>query len=856
MHGLGLKTKKHGCATPQPAWTEPTTPAPCPTPKNGVCNKGNEPCVPSAACNGSCKDGPPAVLLGDECNAKNLLHLPTKGKRGCILLSPTKVVAPVGGEVVLLSGICGTDGYLQMNEQLEWMLTPESVGTFIQVGDDDPGIIGRLVGSKVRPEKYDPSHARGITSTKRTLITRGNMDPQDDVQLEKGQTWITLSSPSEGTSRVTVLAPESECWDQRKATTTIYWVDARWQFPGPQIVPAGTPVELTTRVTRTEGGLPARGWRVRYEILQPELATFAEGATVVEANVDDSGNASVQIAPRPGTSGTAAVDMQVIRPGGELDNIPTISLGRGQTFITWSAPKLAIRAGGPTVASFNTPFQVVANVSNPGDQPVTNVRVDVPIPQGVKVVSSDNFARVLPNMVTWEIGSIPPQQQLDLFLNISAQSPLELAFQARGDGLVAEDRVRVDIFQPSLSVQVSPVQQRVETGQRVTFNIDVTNTGTRPLQNVYLTATGDDGMVHEGGQKSVRNPKEDGLLQPGQTWGAQVVFVPTTSGQRCITVDAFADGGQRETHPGCVTVINPVPKTPSLTATLEGRNRIATKQTCLVRAKVVNTGLGPATNVKVIMAYTPEVQLTQATEGSDQTQIAQNIVSWTVPVLEAEQAAVFEGQFTANRAAPRARITLQVECAEGPKANTDFIYEIIDMTPPPVSNSAPATVLPPALAPPIAPSGSAPTLPLQGSPNTTPPPTAPPITTPQRTEQLQLQLFALDNPARITAPIRYRMIVTNDSSQRDGQVEMQFQLPPGVSVQRASPVTNPEQNDFRINGSTVSLEPIRSIEPGASEEYQIVLISNQPQTFNFTIQARSQRMPAGISRTLQTTVTP
>jgi uncharacterized repeat protein (TIGR01451 family) len=673
------------------------------------------------------------------------------------------------------------------------------------------------------------------------------------VQLEKGQTWLTISSPSEGTSRVTVLAPKSECWDQRKATTTIYWVDARWQFPGPQIVPAGTPVELNTRVTRSEGGLPARGWRVRYEILQPELGTFVGGATMVEANVDDSGNASVQIVPRPGTSGTATVDMQVIRPGGESDNIPTITLGRGQTYITWSSPKLAIRAGGPPVASYNAPFQVVANVSNPGDQPATGVKVSVPIPQGVKVVSSDNFAVVTPGMVTWEIGTLPAQQQLDLFLNLTAQSPIDLAFQARGNGLVAEDRVRVDVFRPSLSVQVKPVQQRVETGQRVTFDIDVTNTGSRPLQNVYLTANGDEGMTHEGGQKGVRNPKDNGPLQPGQTWGAQVVFVPTTSGQRCITVDAFADGGQRATHPGCVTVINPVPQTPSLTATLEGRTRIATKQTALVRAKVVNSGLGPARNVKVVMAYTPEVQLSQATEGSDQTQIAQNIVSWTVPVLDAGQSAIFEGQFNAIRAAPRTRITLQVTSNEGATANTDFIYEIVDVTPPPATT--PQSELPPTLTPPIAPSGPAPQLPLQGAPTTAPPAAATPAA-PQRSEQLQMQLFALDNPARMTAPIRYRLILTNDSVQRDGQIAMQFRLPPGVSVQRVNPISNPESNDFRADGGVVSIPPIPSMEPGESIEYQIVLVSNQPQSFDMTIQAQSQRMPAGISKSVPQTVSP
>ena len=149
-------------AFPEPAFVEPVTPPPCAVPQTAVApGPCNGPMVPGPSCNGSCKNGPSAVLFGDECRLTDGHRLPRKGKRGCILLSPQKIVAPVGGEVVLLSGICGTDGYLQMNEKLEWMLTPESVGTFIQVGDDDPGILPRLVGSGKQPEKHDPTYAHG-----------------------------------------------------------------------------------------------------------------------------------------------------------------------------------------------------------------------------------------------------------------------------------------------------------------------------------------------------------------------------------------------------------------------------------------------------------------------------------------------------------------------------------------------------------------------------------------------------------------------------------------------------------------------------------------------------------------------
>lgn len=854
FHGLGIGP---GCQFPEPAFVEPIDPPPCAQPSIPH-STGNEPCVPSAPCNGSCKDGPPAVLFGSECSGHHC-RLPDRGNRGCILLSPNKIIAPVGGEVVLLSGICGVDGYLQMNEKLEWMLTPESVGTFIQVGDDDPGILTRMVGSKTRPTKHDPSYALGITSTKRTLITRGNHDTRDDVQLEKGQTWITISSPSEGTSRVTVLAPESDCWDQRKATSTIYWVDARWQFPGPQIVPAGQPVELTTRVTRSEGTLPARGWRVRYEILDSSLATFAgtAGATVVETNVDDSGNASVQLIPNSNTSGTAAIEIQVIRPGGESDNIPTITLGRGQSFVTWSAPRLALRVGGPQIATFDAPFQVVANVSNPGDQAATNVKVDVQLPPGMRVVNADSFARVLPNVVSWEIGTIPAQQQLDLFLDLAAQSPVDLVFQARADGgLVAEDQVRIDIFRPSLSVRVQPTQARVEVGQSVTFEIDVTNIGDRPLQNVSLAATGDQGMMLQGGSPTVTNTKDDGPLQPGQTWGAQIVFVPNESGQRCVSVQAVADGGQRGNQQGCVTVINPVPQNPSLSVTLEGKTQIATLQSMLVRARIVNRGLGAARNVRVTLSYPRQLLLTFATEGADQSRIEQATVSWILPSIQPGQEALLEGQFEARGAIPQGQIAVTVESAEGATASNGYVVEIIAVNPPPPVETPPT--LPPTVTPPVIPGG--PATPLQGAPPLATSPSVEPIPAapiaPPRSERLQISLFGRDNPARIGADIRYALSILNDSSERDGQVAIQFRLPPGTRLVRVVPQANPELSEFRIDADIVSLAYIRSMDPGERVDYELVLSSNLPQSLELTVQARSLRIPDGIAGSTTTTVIP
>ncbi|WP_345327777.1 hypothetical protein [Novipirellula rosea] len=870
LRGFGSCLTNPSFAFPTPAFPEPVEPPACAAPNTGAlgtaagpkCSllgkhcKDDEACVPSAPCNGSCQSGPPSILYGDEITNTNPRCLPDRGERGCILLTPQKIVAPVGGEVILLSGICGADGYLQMNQPLEWMLTPDSVGTFIQVGDDDPGLLHRMTVKKQRPEKHDPSYAHGLTSTKRMLITRGNLDRSDDVQLEKGQTWISISSPSEGTSRVTVLAPESECWDQRKATATIYWIDARWQFPGSQIVPAGTPVTLTTRVTRAEGSLPARGWKVRYEVQQPETATFAgtNGSSVAEAVVDENGNATVELLPVAGTSGTVTVDMQVIRPGGDSDNMPTMTLGRGQTFVTWSSPQLAVRAGAPSVASFDVPYEVVANVSNPGDQPATNVRVSVEFPPGTRAVSADSFAQVLPGGVLWEIGTIPAKTQLDLFMNVTSQSSGQLTFQARGDnGLFSEDTVRVDVFQPSLAIVAQAEKERYEAGEEVTFNIDVKNTGNRPLENVKLNAFGDPNMLHpERNSRELGNALTDGPLQPGETWPTTITFIPTASGRRCVNFEATADGGQRAVSEACVTVINPIPDAPALTVSIESRDRVATGDEFVIRTYVNNSGQTPIRDARVMLQYDPQLQLLQATEGASEPRAGQTVIQWDVPVVSPGQRAVLEGQFRAMATNPQSLVRVEAVARDGTSASGEHVFAIVAGAPPasPPTGTAPP-LLPPATTPPTIPGG-----PGQLPPTPDTGPVAPALPSgPAKSDRVQVEIFGRDNPVRVGQPIRYTLRVTNDSDQVDGEVSVRFNLPPGVAVERVTQRRSPTGGEFDVKAGAIYLADIRSMRPNETVEYDIVMSSNQPQTFELNVESVSRRGPGGVD-SVQTEVIP
>ncbi len=894
-------------ALPTPVFTDPAEPPACLVPETAAVPvtappaiASTEPCVPSEPCSEECGVGPPAVLYGRECQIRNVLTLPKRGKRGCILLTPQKIVAPVGGEVVLKSGICGTDGYLQVGEPLEWMLTPDSVGTLIQVGDDSPGLLHRLARVS-KAEKKDGSYARGVTSTKRTLITRGNLNREDDVQLEKGQTWVTLSSPSEGTSRVTVLAPESDCWDNRKATATIYWVDARWQYPSAQIVAADVPVSLTTRVTRSEGRIPAAGWKVRYELLNPEVALFPNGSPVIEVPVDSDGNATAQAVPFKGKAGITPVDIQVIRPGGATDNIPNLTLSRGQTFVTWSAPQLSIEAGAPPVASFNQPVEVYASVKNAGDQPATNVRVVMGIPEGVTATSRDTFAQNTPRAIEWRIDELPPQTQIDLVATVTSKVPARLDFEARADGdLISRDQVVIDVYRPSLSIDVNTDRDRYETGDPVTFKVLVENTGERALEDVSIEAIGNSNMVHQGGNGSaVGKKKNDGPLQPGETWPVQVTFVPTDSGRQCVNFTAKSSAGQQAQRESCVTVINPVPPTPAVTVRLDRRQNVKIgPEPAVLRGRVENTGEVALTDLRVTMTHDPQLLLLGATEQDlDKSRLGQYLIAWNIPLLAPGESRLLEARVRGLQPNPRSQVIMTAKAAEGAGSTDSYTFEIEQgdapvSGPPPgrqPSTSPGASPVAPPFSPPsssdnrtpeLPPTRPIPTIPPGAAPIPSPDNDARPLPTapdrnlgggtpaipgspratatpnPIRSNQLLLDLASQTNPVRVGDPIRYTLRVTNDRDVADSQVSMRFRLPPGTRLRRVTQTGRPEEGRWQVNQDVIELADIGSMNPGETIYYTLVMESNQPQTYNLLVEAASQQSNRVISASTETTVVP
>ncbi|MCA9187401.1 MAG: hypothetical protein KDA99_17360, partial [Planctomycetales bacterium] len=294
---------------------------------------------------------------------------------GKLSLTPARLVAPVGSEVVLRAEICLPDGYNVTREPIEWTLSQDSVGQFVEVDRSGKPLIHTLFHR--RPKKVGSNFAIGTTATSSQLITRGTTREDDDIQLLPGQTWISLTSATEGASTVYAVAPRGCDWNNRRQAATIHWVDGQWTFPAPSVGVATAGQNLTTTVTRASNGSPIAGWIVRYEILDGPPAHFeSSGNAIAEATSDSLGQATVRIIPDQQSAGTNRVGIQVIRTGSNSGDLARIAVGQGTTSVTWSATGLSVLMRAPDIAEVGSLIDYTIDVTNPSPLPLSDVEVN------------------------------------------------------------------------------------------------------------------------------------------------------------------------------------------------------------------------------------------------------------------------------------------------------------------------------------------------------------------------------------------------------------------------------------------------------------------------------------------------
>lgn len=782
-----------GSCFPKPAWQQSPTPPPCPQPPQ-----------PAAPAQPSTVTTPPIRL--------------DRGIPGQLSVTPGRLIAPVGSEVVLTGGLCGEDGHFVMRQPLEWMLSQDSVGHIVDVSD-------RQGSWNPHSKKLSADYAVTRTGTRLQVVTRGTPSVTDDVIQQKGQGWISVTSPNEGTSYVTVVAPTGKTWPQRRQTSTIYWIDAQWAFPGPMTVTAGRPHTLTTTVTRTGTGAPVIGWIVRYEVVGGAPATFGGPGNSTEVRTDDNGNGTVQLRPSGLSPGVTQIRMQVVRPPDPSSDAPRTVIGEGYTSITWSAPGLTLSVTGPQVGSLDSvlPYRVI--VTNPGDLMTRGVTVRDFLPPSLKFVSSNPPAQLFGDRAEWRLGDLAPKASrvLEVSCRAVAGGNVRYRFQASSaDGLQADAQVDTEISRPTLSLDVSG-PQTATVGETVEYRVQVTNTGSRAFDDVTISDRYDAGLEHADGQASPIQ-RSLGRLDPNQTKRIAVVFVVRRAGRLCHTLEVTTPDGQFARSESCVTVADAavVPK-PTLTVRKMGPSEARVGQSVTFAVEVFNTGNVPLTNVRIADTYHTALEPEKASPGVDENALAQDQLVWNIPQLPPGQ---------------KQRREVQCVCMQATDRAASQVVVTSDQTTPQTSEAV--VRIRPAV-------GATPTPPLPGGPGTG-------VEGPAAARgQLKVDISELGDPINTGGRTVYMITITNDRPAPDQRVTLVLQFSAGLRFEKLEGPVRIQNNS--PDGQTITLSPVQEMRAGEKlRPFRIEASGTAPGQQTLLVRVSSQLSPEGVEASETTTV--
>ena len=762
------------------------------------------------------------------------------GTEWSVVLQPGEIVAPVGSEVILVGGVLGNDGFLRTNQRLEWSLADGGVGHFVAVGKG--GMTDLLVGDFTRPHKIDNTFAVGSTSRAYVRLDRGTPDASDDVCVARGQGWISLTSPIEGSSYVTLHAPGVPTWDLHSRKALVHWVDAQWRFPPPAINPAGTRHTFTTVVTRQSNQAPCVGWSVRYEIVDGPPAGFApNGAEIITVPTDDAGQACVEIFQKEPGPGTNKIAITVVRPaaaGGP--NGRELVVGQGSTIKTWTAAALAVRKLGPATAALGATLTYQIEVSNPGDQPANNVTIVDALPRELNYIDSTPPAQLENNKLKWQIGQLAGGQTQTFQLNCRAEAlgSITNCVDATGTGgptpngqLTASDCATTTVTAPQVDVQITgPTQATV--GTNVTFQINVTNRGQVPTDKLLIKDRFELGLKHARLPSPIE--RDLGSLAAGQMRQIAVTFQVTRAGRLCHTVEVTSPGGVRATAEACLTAVEPVqPQTqpptqtqppaqtqpplpapvqpqppaqaqpqpsaptgtqPGLALRTSGPRSANVDDLVRFTIDVTNTGAEPLTNVRVEDQLDATLFPWRATEGHTP---QGNGLVWTLDSIPPGRTDRLEVHCKCVRAATQACHRVTVTLPDGSRQQSEACLEI---------------------------------LPAQG--------------------ELTMTVTDLRDPVRSGKGVTYELRVTNPTDAVQRNVALEVKVPKGLQPDRLG-TSGP--GTPQTEGQTIYFTPVAELEPGEVLRYHVRVTTRQPgqYTVRAEVTSESQTTPLVVEETTE-----
>lgn len=164
-------------------------------------------------------------------------------------------------------------------------------------------------------------------------------------------------------------------------------------------------------------------------------------------------------------------------------------------------PRLDVEVAGPKLRYLDRKATYTIKVTNPGDAAATNVSVGDVIPPGFKFLGASDGGRhdFSTRSVSWFLGEVGPGQTKDVSLQVMAINPGEhrhhvTAQGARGLRVDTEIMTRVEGLSAIL-LEVVDTEDPIEVGSDTSYEVRITNTGSKTESEIKLVCAIPDKMV-------------------------------------------------------------------------------------------------------------------------------------------------------------------------------------------------------------------------------------------------------------------------------------------------------------------------------------------------------------------------
>jgi uncharacterized repeat protein (TIGR01451 family) len=167
-------------------------------------------------------------------------------------------------------------------------------------------------------------------------------------------------------------------------------------------------------------------------------------------------------------------------------------------------PRIDLTASGPHLRYLERKAVYVFKASNPGSASAGNVTLQAIVPPGLKFHSASAGGQydATTGSVAWFLGELPAGQGKDVTLELIPISTGDQVVRAQATathGLKTETEVRTHVEGlSSLLLEVADADDPVEVGAETSYEIRVTNTGSKMETNLQLTCTLPDHMELRG----------------------------------------------------------------------------------------------------------------------------------------------------------------------------------------------------------------------------------------------------------------------------------------------------------------------------------------------------------------------